>query len=1077
MRRSRKLALGDGGREGKLLSPPRTRLSSPPPHKSPFAPAASSSPEGGTSPSGAFSSSPPPGKIPRDEYGYEDVDAFWKWEMERRGMLPNKEANKEANTDGEGSEAEESVVPSFNYGLLSPPRRAPPIPPPSACIVDVDALIKRHYASKKSAPKVDRRRVSDVSALTLPDFGQFQLEAHAAIDEEEEAKVIRSPLSSPEHVEVMELGYSSSSSEEEEEEEQQQQQQAHEEEQHQGNEEQVQVKVQEEEVAPLKSAAAVMGSPSPKLTELRSPMRPSHQSPGRPPPHRSPDHLLRRSPRLSSSSPARSPAASRPSVPSVSAEMATEAVAVAAARSEDALVDSGAERSISPAEAKRAFRTESVPMDEVHNFPSADDDDDMSLASTHVEDTQSEDSSPPQTQNEEMSTEMEMGISGSPNTTGESGGGIPCLLPDTPREYFPVTASVMATVNDGETVNDWTTVHDNMLGSPSPPPSPTPGAISHQQEKREDDDKTVVYENGQEHSSNGSMAAAAKKKVKEERMENARKLVPNEEAVEGAKKMEALETAIAYDKKMAKEEAALQKANKIMAEKAAMEAAISNAKKMAAEEARMADVKKMAAEEAAMEAAIAKAKRMAAEEANIADAKKRAEEESLMEEAVAKAKKMAAEEAAMEDDRIVADNSAWEMALANAEKIAAEETVMAHTRNMSGEEAKSEDTSANANIMEEEAQIVNTAKMGSRETAKGTGMMEIRPSDRSSIWDVALEAADNISATEGTAEIIGEIKENLPTIDGVDLDISHNDSMGGGRSESTLEEDMAEVGFNEEPIPEEPQQELHEGDDAEMNKFQDDAEGEVLEDSSKLTPEKLNYDEEPLTERNDRDQDVVEKNTFNSAKQKKISTVPTPTRTGTSSSSPSSEERSGHDHKKNSSSSSVTSTPAKATPKSSTPTSSLRRSPRKRNRVSFDGSVKSQNIRKEEKKPKKGKSKKDKKGGSKNRPKIDLKKKPRQGKSKRALSHSSGSESESDESRRHSNLHGWKNLPISDFMEDDENAESGPNRRSRRAKCPPLRYWRCERLVYGVDENISTTKFEMPVVKGVVKAPPTPDVR
>jgi len=70
---------------------------------------------------------------------------------------------------------------------------------------------------------------------------------------------------------------------------------------------------------------------------------------------------------------------------------------------------------------------------------------------------------------------------------------------------------------------------------------------------------------------------------------------------------------------------------------------------------------------------------------------------------------------------------------------------------------------------------------------------------------------------------------------------------------------------------------------------------------------------------------------------------------------------------------------------------------------------------------------------------------------------------------------GWTNVPISDFCSDGE--EDG-SRRSKRAKLAPLKYWKSERCLYGIDDEVSeAARMDIPVVMEVARAPPTPDVR
>jgi len=70
---------------------------------------------------------------------------------------------------------------------------------------------------------------------------------------------------------------------------------------------------------------------------------------------------------------------------------------------------------------------------------------------------------------------------------------------------------------------------------------------------------------------------------------------------------------------------------------------------------------------------------------------------------------------------------------------------------------------------------------------------------------------------------------------------------------------------------------------------------------------------------------------------------------------------------------------------------------------------------------------------------------------------------------------GWTNVPISDFYSDGEECGS---RRSKRAKLAPLKYWKSERCLYGIDDEVAeAARMDIPVVMNVARAPPTPDVR
>lgn len=69
----------------------------------------------------------------------------------------------------------------------------------------------------------------------------------------------------------------------------------------------------------------------------------------------------------------------------------------------------------------------------------------------------------------------------------------------------------------------------------------------------------------------------------------------------------------------------------------------------------------------------------------------------------------------------------------------------------------------------------------------------------------------------------------------------------------------------------------------------------------------------------------------------------------------------------------------------------------------------------------------------------------------------------------------YKAVPVEDFVEESPEDE-GP-RRSRRAKCQPLAYWKNEKFEYGAHHEtgvLGEAMGDMPIVVNVVKALPTP---
>ena len=71
----------------------------------------------------------------------------------------------------------------------------------------------------------------------------------------------------------------------------------------------------------------------------------------------------------------------------------------------------------------------------------------------------------------------------------------------------------------------------------------------------------------------------------------------------------------------------------------------------------------------------------------------------------------------------------------------------------------------------------------------------------------------------------------------------------------------------------------------------------------------------------------------------------------------------------------------------------------------------------------------------------------------------------------------YETLPVDDFREVGEVDIDGNHcRRSKRARCPPLAYWKNEKMQYGPNDDMDANSDvqKMPIPKGIVKAKPTP---
>lgn len=71
----------------------------------------------------------------------------------------------------------------------------------------------------------------------------------------------------------------------------------------------------------------------------------------------------------------------------------------------------------------------------------------------------------------------------------------------------------------------------------------------------------------------------------------------------------------------------------------------------------------------------------------------------------------------------------------------------------------------------------------------------------------------------------------------------------------------------------------------------------------------------------------------------------------------------------------------------------------------------------------------------------------------------------------------YETVPVEDLRETDETRHNGVTcRRSKRARCPPLAYWKNEKLQYGPSDDMDANSdvAKMPVPKAVIKAKSTP---
>eukprot|EP00934_Nitzschia_sp_Nitz4_P005172 Nitzschia sp. Nitz4//scaffold119_size111653//49359//51229//NITZ4_004190-RA/size111653-processed-gene-0.34-mRNA-1//-1//CDS//3329533836//5162//frame0 len=72
----------------------------------------------------------------------------------------------------------------------------------------------------------------------------------------------------------------------------------------------------------------------------------------------------------------------------------------------------------------------------------------------------------------------------------------------------------------------------------------------------------------------------------------------------------------------------------------------------------------------------------------------------------------------------------------------------------------------------------------------------------------------------------------------------------------------------------------------------------------------------------------------------------------------------------------------------------------------------------------------------------------------------------------------YENVPISHYVEASPDDAIGGARRSRRARCKPLEFWKNEKIVYApyedVEEDMAEAIGDMPVPKDIVRALPTP---
>jgi centromere protein C len=71
----------------------------------------------------------------------------------------------------------------------------------------------------------------------------------------------------------------------------------------------------------------------------------------------------------------------------------------------------------------------------------------------------------------------------------------------------------------------------------------------------------------------------------------------------------------------------------------------------------------------------------------------------------------------------------------------------------------------------------------------------------------------------------------------------------------------------------------------------------------------------------------------------------------------------------------------------------------------------------------------------------------------------------------------YESLPVDHFRNtQDEEMDGKPCRRSKRARCKPLQFWKNEKFEYGPNEDLDVTSdiAKMPIPKAVIKAKETP---